>query len=231
MNQVSEKTMAFADEMYNLIKDSSKDMSEFKPELQAAIYAINVMEREDAVGEIAAVCDGWLAANPGEYPYIRLFDAFGIAPSQTVCDLAEESSDLGWLSEFTGADVTVTDANVMGYLENSYDDFLIENMFLTVSDMNRYFDEYDSDDDKWFRIIEKIRDEKDIDPAEYMYFRVELDKRYIKENSEFDNVRRAEWTDIWAAFCDLERRNSGDSISAYEFLTKYCEVRPAENEK
>lgn len=253
--EINEKTMDFAVEMYDFIEDSDLDVTDFPVEFQAAAKAAVQMKKKFAVREMAEICEKWLAENPGDYPYVRLFDAFGIRPKDEILNLGgiddwprdmDDYSSPGpsarWLDTFIGEHVTVNlsdDDNeklkaLYGEALYNLADSMSLDGFLNINwekIAEEYFDEvdiddYDNDDDddtadedpdSWNSIFRRIISGEDEDGDMDMAFSEYVD-RFSRNYRYDDTIKNSVWVDVWAAL--------GCQMTAYEFLTKHCDVRP-----
>ena len=260
--EINEMTMEFAGEMYDFINESGKNIADFPVEFQAAAKAAIQMKKEFGVSEIAEICEKWQTANPGEYPYVRLFDAFGIRPEDQILNLGNEydwpddaddyrtkGPSARWLDDFIDEYVTVNLSagdneklkKLYGEALNDLAERMSEDCYENVDwekIAGEYFDEvdtdYDDEDDEddevrdenpdsWNNIFKRIIRGEDEDGdmecafSEYMV-------RFNSRNYRYDDIiKHSVWVDIWAAL--------GCQTTAYEFLTRYCEVKPLENEE
>ena len=252
--EINEKTMDFASEMYDFIERSEKKVTDFPAEFQAAAKAAIQMKRGFAIPEMAEIFDRWLAANPGDQPYVRLFDAVGIRPADEILNLGDrhdwprdagdysEGPSAGWLDIFVDERVTVNlPAADNERLKDLYGE-AIDNLAERMSEdewgnidwekiAGEYFDEVDTDDDddeddgtadedhdSWNSIFRRIISGDDEDGDMDMAFSEYMD-RFNGRNYRYDKtIRHSVWVDVWAAL--------GCQMTAYEFLTKYCDVKP-----
>lgn len=199
------------------------------PDLMACAEAIRSRNEteSDAIVRLYDACEKWLAANPGEYPYVRLFDAFHAFtgfPYQRGLYGAfqyrrpDDVHEYDWLG--VRGDVTVTDENVMKTVSRNY---LIElglHMFLTETEYQRLRDQIKDAGGRGAELLRKQHNGGRLTKKEEQEIDGEFRKRYALSKSELDRVDGLMWFDIWRAFI------CADYVTAYEFLTKYCEVRP-----
>lgn len=250
--EINEMTTDFAREMYDFIERSDKKVTDFPAGFQAAAKAAVQMKKGFAIPEMAEIFDKWLAANPGGHPYVRLFDAVGIRPAGEILNLGDrhdwpadaddysEGPSAGWLDNFVDGHVTVNlPAGDNERLKDLYGEAL-DNLAERMSEdgygnvdwekiAGEYFDEVDIDDDdddetaagshdSWNSIFRRIISGDDEDGDMDMAFSEYVD-RFKGRNYRYDEtIRNSVWVDVWAAL--------GCQMTAYEFLTKYCEVIP-----
>lgn len=236
-NEINEMTMEFAKVFVcSEIKKCDVDRIPDRRLRPAVENALKIMYLDIAksVNELYDAFEKWLAENPGDYPYVRLRDA--LLPPY-ICGLTGEARLKGGCSNntlfHTGGNVSVTDKDVLKAVYTDFSRKVSYNYYagLEYWDLcSRVQKRGGRGGDLAYRMHHGGLNKNETEELD-LYLRKEK-CLMLSDPADFEfSGGDFPWYTIWSAFNANAVRFglASGPITAYEFLTRYCVVRPFKN--